>query len=238
MDSPTDTFASLRPTARRPLLGLTVLLVEDSRYASDALRLICVRSGARLRRADCLRSARRHLSVYRPCVAIIDMGLPDGSGAELIAELAAAVPRVPVLLGISGDPAAEAAARDAGVDGFLGKPLDGVAAIQAQILAHLPADRRPTGPRHADAGRVDPDPLAYFDDIAHAATVLGAAPDRGRTDYAARFLLGVARSAGDTRLAERAARLVDAEARGEPVEEMRRGLSALVAERMRDAVPV
>ena len=98
-------YTSLTPaaTATRPLLGLTILVVEDSRFARDAMRLLCLRSGARIRRADCLRSARRHLQVYRPSVAIIDLGLPDGSGAELIKEQAVAEPRIQALLAISGD---------------------------------------------------------------------------------------------------------------------------------------
>ncbi|MCB2124002.1 MAG: response regulator, partial [Rhodobacteraceae bacterium] len=81
-------------------------------------------SGARVRRADCLRSAERHLSTYRPSVTIVDLVLPDGSGLDLIGRLDGRVPRLPVILATSGDPGMESAARDAGAQGFLAKPLD------------------------------------------------------------------------------------------------------------------
>lgn len=184
-------------TPSRPLLGLTVLVVEDSRYASEALRLLCLRSGARIRRADCLRSAHRHLQVYRPSVAIIDIGLRDGSGAELIRELSTTGPRTTILLGMSGDPDGEAIAMAAGADGFLAKPLTSLANFQQEILSHLPEGRRPTGLRLVPDETISPDPIAYQDDLAHMADIIDEARDDTTMDYVAQFLSGVARSAED-----------------------------------------
>lgn len=202
------------PTASRPLLGVTILVVEDSRYASEALRLLCLRSGARLRRADCLASARRHLQVYRPTAIMIDIGLPDGSGASLIAELTACTPRIPVILGVSGDEFAGGVALAAGADGFLAKPISSLAAFQTAILAHLPADRQPPGLRLVSDAEVTPDPMAYRDDLAHAAEALGDGTDTVMLDYVAQFLGGVAHAARDDALSDAAARLARARAAG------------------------
>ena len=98
-------LVELTPMGRktRPLIGKTVLIVEDSRFICEAARLMCLHSGARLRGADSLAAARRHLNVYFPTIVIIDVGLPDGSGLQLISELAGASPRIGVILGTSGD---------------------------------------------------------------------------------------------------------------------------------------
>lgn len=198
-------LAGRAPSAARPLLGLTVLVVEDSRFASEAVRLLCLRSGARIRRADCLRSARRHLQTYRPAVVIVDLGLPDGSGADLIAEIAAATPRVPVLLGTSGAPEAEGSARAAGADGFLCKPVESLAVFQETVLAALPPESRPRGPRALPEEAVRPDPLALRDDLSHVADVLAGPADPATLDYVAHFLSGVARIAHDGPLEDAAA---------------------------------
>ena len=197
------------PTSERPLLGITVLMVEDSRFASEAMRLLCLRSGARIRRAGSLAAARRHLQIYNPSLAIIDMGLPDGSGAELIAELARATPRLPVVLGTSGDDGAFDQAMAAGADGFLAKPVASLAQFQSEILRHLPDHARPKGPHLVSDEVIEPDPIALQDDLAHVADILSVSSDDGLLDYIAQFLRGVARSAGDQTL-ENAAELLAA----------------------------
>lgn len=195
---------SKKPTPNRPLLGLTVLVVEDSRFACEAMRLMCLRSGARIRRADCLASARRHLQVYRPSAVIVDMGLPDGSGLELIEELSRSEPRVSVLLGLSGDEGTEAHALAAGADGFMAKPLGSLADFQHAVLSALPVEKQPVGPRVVSSEEVDPDPIAFRDDISHVASLLDDHEDGPMLDYVAQFLGGVARSAEDAPLAEAA----------------------------------
>ena len=229
-----DPFAAPHrlPTPNRPLLGLTILVVEDSRFASEAMRLLCLRSGARIRRADCLKSARRHLQVYRPSVIIVDLGLPDGSGGDLIEELAQTLPRVGVILGTSGDDFAEDAAIAAGADGFLAKPITSLAVFQNAVLSRLPEGAHHCRPRIVQDEVICPDPMAYHDDMAHMADVLSDKADGKMLDYVAQFIGGVARSADDTALAQAAADLARARAAGNPVATDMARVAGLVQERL------
>lgn len=232
----TDPFALSGPrgTGRRPLLGLTVLVVEDSHFAAEALRMLCLRSGARIRRADCLRSARYHLQVYRPAVLIVDQGLPDGSGLDLIEEMAAARPRIAVILGLSGDSFAEDMAIAAGADGFLPKPVTSLSAFQHEILRRLPPDLLSAPPGPIEDEIIHPDPIAFRDDMAHVADVLSEESEGRVLDYVAQFLRGVARSANDSPLAEAAERLARARAAGRPVASITAVIAGLVQQRLRD----
>jgi CheY-like chemotaxis protein len=233
MDDEIGALAVLqRPTKTRPLLGLTVLAVEDSRYASEALRLMCLRSGARIRRADCMASAKRHLNVYRPSVAIVDLGLPDGSGLDLIATMRAAKSRVPIVLGTSGHEreAAAQACAEAGANGFLPKPVTSLTAFQAAILEHLPEALRPRGPRDTDLEGINPDPVALREDLAHALDLLSL--DVPPVSYLRRFLIGLARSADDKTL-ECSVQAMDGGARPRDTVALR----SLIDERIR-ALPV
>jgi len=231
-------IAARTPTASRPLLGLTVLVVEDSRFACEAMRLLCLRSGARIRRADCLRSARRHLQVYRPSVVIIDLGLPDGSGADLIAELNNTSPRVEAILGTSGDDNSENIAMEAGADGFLAKPITNLAAFQETILAHVSKDHQPNGPRKMNDEEVAPDPIAYRDDMSHVADILGEIHDNRTLDYVAQFVTGVARSAHDHTLEDAARALAVTRKNGHSGRSDVARIAGLVQERIAQKIAI
>ena len=195
---------SLKPTSRRPLHGLMVLLVEDSLTTGEAERLMCITSGARLRRADCMTSARRHLRIYRSDVAIVDMGLPDGDGAELIVELAQANPRTQTIIGLSADPSRATAAMEAGADSFIEKPLNSVAGFQSAILMNLPHHRRPMDIRLLPDLAFEADQRALQEDLIHALELLNNTKDGANSGYLAAFVTGVARTASDPTLEQAA----------------------------------
>lgn len=171
-----------------PFRGITLLVVEDSRFTCDALRLICQRAGGRLRRAETITSARAHLACYRPDVVIVDLGLPDGRGETLIAEVAA---RGLPVLAISGDPDGRAPAFAAGAAGFIDKPLGSIADFHQLILGLLGTQTAEPLPETVPAA----DPLALRDDLLRAAALVAA---RGADiAYAAGFVRSLARAAGD-----------------------------------------
>lgn len=206
---PIASTASLLPArvpTSQPLLGLTILLVEDSRYFSDAVRLLSIRSGARMRRADCLASARKHLCSYRPDVVIVDMGLPDGSGLDFVAEVKKR-PDAPAVIVISGvalaDAKADALAR--GADSFMEKPFFDVASFQQSILSvAMDTDAKPSFVPRIAGTSVEPDIDALHEDLNQMAGILEdakSAKSRDGMDYVAKSLRSVGRVSQDQELA-------------------------------------
>jgi DNA-binding NtrC family response regulator len=137
------------------------------------------------------------LAIYFPTVLLVDVGLPDGSGINLIKPLADASPRIDVIIGTSGDATLKEAVMAAGADDFLEKPVESSLVFQTIVLAHVPADRQPPSPRLVRDEVISPDLVAYQDDLCHVAQVLGRNSDNNTLDYATQFLGGVAHSAQD-----------------------------------------
>lgn len=196
------------PPRSLPLAGVTLLLVEDSRLCSEAIRMMAIRAGARLRRADSLEAAHRHLRIYCPDVVVVDLGLPDGSGLSLIEMLGPRADGRPVILATSGDAdgAAEAAALAAGADGFLSKPVTDVAAFRDQVVGLLGRDRRPVAVS-TDTETPPIDDQALADDLSRITEILEDALPKGngaQLRYCAQFIGSVAQTAHDEELARRA----------------------------------
>ena len=232
MDSIDDFMKVRQPTALRPLMGLTVLLVEDSRFASEAMRMLCIRSGARIRRADSLHNAKRHLSVYRPSVMIVDVGLPDGSGLDLIRDLNRYDHGIQAILATSGDDTLAHAAISAGAHGFLSKPLTSVAVFQQAVLKHLSALPTSPRPRAANLETVHPDALAYNDDLRKAASSLSQNSEARQLVYLGRFVSGIARSAGDIDLHTAAETLLATQRARRPNDQIIARLASLLKQRI------
>ena len=190
------------PTADRPLLGSVILVVEDSRHACEALRLICQRSGARIRRAESLASAERHLRTYRPRIAVVDLGLPDGSGLHLIEKLARSDARIDGIIATSGDESLHETALQAGADIFLPKPIASISAFQQAALSLLPQDSQPSSIARPNNDNVVPDLVALKDDLHLAAELLKSEPDDETLEYLTNFLMGLAKCTGNPFIAE------------------------------------
>jgi len=154
----------------RPAPGPRVLVVEDQPELQRALRI-----NLRARQYDVLaaRTGREALALAAsspPDAVILDLGLPDIDGTEVIVELRRWY-RAPIIV-LSGrtSPGDKIGALDVGADDYVTKPF-----AMAELLARLRAAlRRDEGdvaheqPRQADIGRW------RVDLVAHRVTAVGA----------------------------------------------------------------
>ena len=108
------------PEARRT----RVMIVEDHADFRDLMEVLLGREPDidLLALAGSLTEARDQAARLELDVAVLDLGLPDGSGADLIADLRRGSPGVRVMvLSASLDPAGIEKARSAGADEILDK---------------------------------------------------------------------------------------------------------------------
>lgn len=201
-----------RRLALKPLTGLNILLVDDSRSVSEAIRMMAIHSGARIRRADCLASAAKHLMIYNPDILIVDLGLPDGNGVELARKIVEQGEERPAVLVMSAadEAVTAAAAASAGADGYLLKPVDRIADFQSAILGLMGVQSLAHNTVASDTVSLDSDPV--IQDLENVYDLLGEAieeKNRVALAFCAQFLSGVARTIGDEDLSDQAAAVTD-----------------------------
>jgi two-component system KDP operon response regulator KdpE len=116
--------------------ALTVLVVDDEPPIRRFLRTSLAASGYRLVEAGDAEGALRMLIAEKPDLVILDLGLPDRSGLELIGEIRA-TSTVPILvLSARHDERSKVEALDLGADDYVSKPF-GMEELMARLRAAL-----------------------------------------------------------------------------------------------------
>lgn len=125
-----------------------ILIVEDETEIRHFVGLALEREGFEAYQADTLQRGLIEAATRRPDMVVLDLGLPDGDGVDLIRQLRG-WSNVPVLvLSARTDETDKVQALDAGADDYLIKPF-GVGELLARVRAHL--RRRAATPREAGA---------------------------------------------------------------------------------------
>jgi two-component system, OmpR family, KDP operon response regulator KdpE len=136
--------------------GPRVLLIEDDEATRRPLASYLDRHGYRVGEADCAAEALRLWDAGRPDVILLDLGLPDLDGIDVIRRIRREATTPIVILSARGDERDKIAGLEAGADDYLGKPFS-VGELNARIRAVL---RRAAGPAADASGRLCLGPIA------------------------------------------------------------------------------
>jgi two-component system KDP operon response regulator KdpE len=112
------------------------LIVDDELPIRRLLRSTLHVHGYAVAEAATLAEARVELANTKPDVLLLDLGLPDGEGFELIAELRPASSLPIIVLSARNDDAGKVRALDAGADDYVTKPFS-VEELLARIRTAL-----------------------------------------------------------------------------------------------------
>lgn len=146
---------------------MRLLVIEDNRRLAALIGKGCEKAGFAVDACHDLDTARAALGTARYDVAVLDLGLPDGDGLDLLSSVRKAGNELPVLVLTARDTVgARVEGLDAGADDYLLKPF-----AMEELVARLRALLRRPGQalgRTLVAGNVE------FDTVAREVSVAGA----------------------------------------------------------------
>jgi two-component system KDP operon response regulator KdpE len=125
-----------------------ILVVEDEQEIRRFVCLSLERDGFEVYEADGVQRGLIQAGTRRPDLLVLDLGLPDGDGVDLIRELRSWSDMPIIVLSARSGETDKVEALDAGADDYLVKPF-GASELLARVRAHL--RRRAGGVRGRDA---------------------------------------------------------------------------------------
>jgi two-component system KDP operon response regulator KdpE len=113
-----------------------VLIVEDEADIRRFVRLTLQAEGHEVFEADGMQRGLIEAGTRRPDLVVLDLGLPDGDGVDLIRDLRTWSAMPVIVLSARSSEADKIAALDAGADDYLVKPF-GAGELMARVRAQL-----------------------------------------------------------------------------------------------------
>ena len=134
------------------------VVIEDEPQIRRFVRTALVAEGWQVYEADTAQRGLTEAGTRKPDLLVLDLGLPDGDGLDLIRDVRSWSSVPIVVLSARTDEADKIAALDAGADDYLTKPF-GVGELLARVRANL---RRP---RSANPDGTPDEPLFNFGEV-------------------------------------------------------------------------
>jgi two-component system, OmpR family, KDP operon response regulator KdpE len=132
------------------------VIVEDEPQIRRFVRAALEAEQWQVHEAETMKRGLTEIGTRKPDIVVLDLGLPDGNGVDLIRDVRG-WSQVPIIvLSARTDEPDKIAALDAGADDYLVKPF-GVGELMARVRANL---RRPRGAAGEDGG-----PVFRFGDV-------------------------------------------------------------------------
>lgn len=132
-----------------------IVLIEDEPQIRRFVRMALEAEGCQVYETETLQRGLIESGTRHPDIIILDLGLPDGDGVDLIRELRTWSQTPIIVLSARLEEADKVRALDTGADDYLTKPF-GTAELLARIRAHL---------RRKSMGSLDNQPLVEFGNI-------------------------------------------------------------------------
>jgi len=150
------------------MTGPSMLIVEDEAPARHALAVYLARRGYAIHEAATAQEAMREWDAHRADLVLLDLGLPDLDGVEVIRRIRREATTPIIILSARGDERDKIAGLEAGADDYLTKPF-ATDELNARIRAVL---RRAGGPDADADGRLRLGPIE-FDTVKREVRVSG-----------------------------------------------------------------
>src|ERR1700745_1120633 len=117
------------------------LIIDDEVQIRRLLRVALEAENYQVREAENGQQGLIEIAIHKPAVILLDLGLPDFEGLEVLKRLREWSEAPVVVLTVRDDVQEKVAALDAGADDYVTKPLS-----KPELLARLRAAQRKTRP--------------------------------------------------------------------------------------------